>query len=53
MALNPQMPASALRVQLYLETAADALRGREWEDARDNLTRAEYETQRLLKMMGR
>jgi hypothetical protein len=53
MALNPQMAASAERVQLYLETAADALRGHDWEDARDNIDRAEYETRKLLKSMGR
>lgn len=53
MALNPQTASSALRIQLYLETAADAMRGHEWDDARDNITRAEYETQKLLRTMGR
>jgi hypothetical protein len=53
MGLNPQMASSALRIQLYLETAADAMRGHEWDDARDNIARAEYETQKLLRTIGR
>jgi hypothetical protein len=53
MALNPQTTASVVRIRLFLETAADALREHQWDDARDNIERAEYETQKVLKTMGR
>jgi hypothetical protein len=53
MALNPQTTASVVRIRLFLETAADALREHQWDDAGDNIERAEYETQKVLKTMGR
>ncbi len=53
MALNTLTATSIARVQFYLETAADALREQDWEDARVNLERAEYETEKVFKTVGR
>ncbi len=53
MTLNTQTATSITRIQLYLETAADALREQDWEDARLNIERAEYETEKVLKTVGR
>jgi hypothetical protein len=53
MTLNTLTATSIARVQLYLETAADALREQDWEDARVNIQRAEYETEKVLNTVGR
>ena len=53
MALNTQTATSIARLQLYLENAVDALRELDWEDARINIERAEYETDKVLKTVGR
>ena len=53
MTLNTLTATSITRVQLYLETAADALREQDWEDARVNIERAEYETEKVFKTVGR
>jgi hypothetical protein len=53
MALNTLTATSIARVQFYLETAADALREQDWEDARVNIERAEYETEKVFKTVGR
>jgi hypothetical protein len=52
MALNTLTATSIARVQFYLETAADALREQDWEDAKVNLQRAEYETEKVFKTVG-
>lgn len=53
MALNTLTATSIARVQFYLETAADALREQDWDDAKVNIQRAEYETEKVLKTVGR
>jgi hypothetical protein len=53
MALNTLTATSIARVQFYLETAADAIREQDWEDAKVNIQRAEYETEKVFKTVGR
>jgi hypothetical protein len=51
--LNVQTATSVSRLQLYFESAAAALREGDWEEARTNLTRAEAETEKIFKTVGR
>ena len=53
MALNTSTATSVARIQFYLEAAADALREQDWEDAKINIQRAEYETDKVTKIVGR
>jgi hypothetical protein len=53
MALNATLSSAVARLQLYFEGAAQSLRERDWADARTNLERAEYETNKILKVVGR
>jgi len=53
MALSAQTAASSARLQLYFELAAGALLDRDWEETRIELERAEYETDKILKSVGR
>jgi hypothetical protein len=51
--LNVQTATSVSRLQLYFESAAAALREGDWEEARTNLTRAEAETEKIFRTVGR
>jgi hypothetical protein len=53
MALNTQTAASVARLQLYFELAAGDLREHDWTEAGVNLERAEYETEKVFKTVGR
>jgi hypothetical protein len=53
MSLNNALAAALSRMQLYLQLAASSLENREWADARQNLERAEYQTEKVLKSIGR
>jgi hypothetical protein len=53
MALNAQTAASVARLQLYFELAAGDLREHDWTEAGVNLERAEYETEKVFKTVGR
>jgi hypothetical protein len=52
MTLNAQTATSVARLQLYLELAAGGLHARDWMEARENLEKAEYETERVAKTVG-
>jgi hypothetical protein len=53
MSLNTQTGASVARLQLYFELAAGDLRDHDWTEAGVNLERAEYETEKVFKTVGR
>jgi hypothetical protein len=53
MALNATLSTSVARLQLYFDSAAQSLRQRDWTGARTNIERAEYETNKILKAVGR
>lgn len=53
MSLNTQTAASLSRLQLYFDSAATALRESDWAEARSNLERAGYETEKIFKTVGR
>ncbi len=53
MSLNTQTAASVSRLQLYFELAAGDLREHDWTEAGVNLERAEYETEKVFKTVGR
>lgn len=53
MSLNVQTAASVGRLQLYFESAAASIRERDWEEARLNLQRAEGETEKIFRTVGR
>jgi hypothetical protein len=53
MALSTQTAASVARLQLYFELAAGDLREHDWMEAAVNLERAEYETEKVFKTVGR
>ena len=53
MSINTLTAASIARVQMFMETAAGAMRDRDWDDARTNIERAAYESDKVLKAAGR
>jgi hypothetical protein len=53
MSLNVQTATAVSRLQLYFDSAATALKESDWEEARTNLTRAEGETEKIFKTVGR
>jgi hypothetical protein len=53
MTMNAQTATSVVRLQLYLELAAGALRARDWAEAKDNLEKTEYETEKVFRAVGR
>jgi hypothetical protein len=53
MTMNAQTATSVARLQLYLELAAAALRGRDWTEARENLEKTEYEAEKVFRAVGR
>jgi hypothetical protein len=53
LALNTQTAASLARLQVYFGLAAGDLQERDWDEAKTNLERAEYETEKVFKTVGR
>ena len=53
MTLNAATATSLARIRVYFDHAATALEAHKWVDARTNLERAEYETEKVLKTVGR
>ena len=53
MSLNAMTETSLARVQVYFNLAEDALRAQDWVEARTNIDRAEYETEKVRKTVGR
>jgi hypothetical protein len=53
LALNTQTAASLARLQVYFGLAAGDLQERDWAEAKTNLERAEYETEKVFKTVGR
>jgi hypothetical protein len=53
MSLNAQTAASVARLQLYFGLAAGDLLEHDWTEAGVNLERAEYETEKVFKSVGR
>jgi hypothetical protein len=53
MALNAQTESSLARIQIYFDLAVDALKARDWAEARTNIERGEYETEKVNKVTGR
>ena len=53
MTLNTQTATSVIRLQLYFELAAGDLKDHDWAEAGTNLERAEYETEKVFKTVGR
>jgi hypothetical protein len=53
MSLNTQTAASVTRLQLYFGLAAGDLQEHDWTEAGVNLERAEYETEKVFKTVGR
>ena len=53
MSLNAGTATSLARMRVYFDHAATALEAHKWADARTNLERAEYETEKVLKTVGR
>ena len=53
MTLNVQTETSLARLQLYFELATGALQSKDWAEAKTNIQRAEYETEKVLKTVGR
>ena len=53
MALNTQTATSVARLPGYFDLAAAKLRKHEWSDVSTNLDRAEYETEKIFKTVGR
>ena len=53
MTLNAQTEASVARLQIYFDLAADALKARDWAEARTNIERGEYEAEKVSKVTGR
>ena len=53
MTLNAETTKSALRLQLFFGHAADALRARDWAEARSNLEAIEADTEKIFKVVGR
>ncbi len=52
MELNIQTATSLSRMQAYLNSAMGFLRAGAWEDARDYIARAEYETRKVMAVVG-
>jgi hypothetical protein len=52
MSLNTLTEQSLARVQLYFDLATDALRQHDWVEARANIERASYETEKVRKTVG-
>jgi hypothetical protein len=52
MSLNAQTAASVDHLALFLDEAAEALRGHQWDDARSSLEAVEAETQKVAKAAG-
>jgi hypothetical protein len=53
MTLNADTATQVARLQLYLELASGALRARDWTEAHDNLEKVEYETEKVVRAVGR
>ncbi len=53
MSLNNAASASLIRLPTYFSNAADSLRRRDWDEARTDLVRAESETEKIMKSVGR
>lgn len=53
LSLNANTEASVARLQLYFDLADDALLAKNWPEARLNIQRVEYESDRILKVTGR
>lgn len=53
MTLNTELAAGVSRMQLYLQLAAASMEERNWAEARSNIERAEYQTGKVLKAVGR
>ncbi len=53
MSLNTATATSLTRLPVYFDLAAVALSTHQWAEARTNLDRAEYETGKVLKTLGR
>ena len=50
--LNVLTETSLARMQVYFDLATAALKARHWAEARTNLERAEYETEKVRKTVG-
>src|SRR5260370_25198599 len=53
MSLNAELAGSLARMQLYLQLAVSDLESRTWADARQNIERADYQTEKVFKSVGR
>jgi hypothetical protein len=53
LSLNTQTAASLARLQVYFGLAAGDLQERDWAEAKTNLERAEYETNKVFQTVGR
>ena len=53
MLLNTGTAVALTRMNLYLQTAIAALQEHDWEYARLSLTRAEYMTEKVFRVVGR
>jgi hypothetical protein len=51
--LNTQTAADVARLEIYFDSASKALLAQNWEAAQTELERAEYTTERILKVVGR
>lgn len=53
MTLNTELAASLSRMQLYMQLASEGFADRDWPLVRENLTRAEGQTAKVLHSVGR
>ena len=51
--LNTQTAADVARLEIYFNTASKELLAQNWAAAQTQLERAEYTTERILKVVGR